>query len=135
MCDLSRNRCDAIDIVPDAATDATTGPAGRCDPEASFEMPTLVPGINTDKDELSFAMTNDELTAFLSRTAAGGTGYSLQIATRASSLDEFLVPSEVPALASVNAAANGDEYRPYPMPSGAAIYFERKSSPRHVVTA
>src|SRR5689334_2856199 len=52
----------------DAATDAP-GSSGRCDPARPFGAPVLVENVNSSNDEFGFAVTRDELTAFVGRIA------------------------------------------------------------------
>src|SRR5688500_17193777 len=49
---------------PDAAIDA---PSGRCNPNSPFGAPTRLANVNSPFEDLSIAMTRDQLTAYLVR--------------------------------------------------------------------
>lgn len=125
VCDLARNRCDAIDAVPDAAavSDATND-ARRCSPTADFEEPTLVGGINSSLDEMSLTLTRDELTAFVVRYSQST--QTLLMATRNSRNDLFDIVSTAPELADLM-AEEGLEYDPGVAADGLTLYFHRST--------
>lgn len=89
---------------------ATQGPTSiaRCDASKPFNTPTLLAGVNTADDELGFALTPDELTAFVDRQVQGSVPTStLLTAQRSARMAAFAMASNDP-IATV-AAEDGDE--------------------------
>lgn len=112
--------------LPDAPPDTLpNAPAGRCNPNAPFGTPTLIPNVSSLLTEEGFAMTADERTAFISRF--NGSEVSLLVASRPSPDDDFTAP--VPA-AEITAISNvaGRESWLWPTGDGLVIYYQRQVS-------
>ncbi len=120
----------ASDGPVDAAFDAPSGP--RCNPNAAFGAPTLVPNVNSTLGTFSIALTEDELTAFFTATD-NGSDYVLKLASRGSKEAAFPLPTAGPALASIT-AETGMESFPAPSGDGLAVYFQRANATTFTVT-
>lgn len=102
-------------------------PAARCDRTRPFGAPTPVAGVNTADDEVSFALTRDERTGFLTRVVQGTAPSATILTTRRAGLgDPFGTPS-ADATSLLNDVA-GDESRPFPSKDGLTLYFNRSIS-------
>jgi len=109
----------------DAGIDAP-GTTGRCDPAKPFDAPVLAPNVNSSNDEFGFAVTRDELTAFVGRVVQPPGGSATILATqRASAVADFTAPAGT-LTASLNNAA-GDEHAPAPVADGLILYFHRQA--------
>ena len=97
--------CVDLTCVPTPAIDASTGDAppdapyvGRCDSSKPFGDPTIVQNVNTGLPEKAFALTSDELTAYIVRD--NSVNFDLTSTTRSSIDDDFPVDQVDPDLAS-----------------------------------
>lgn len=93
----------------DAALDGApaTGDAGtRCDPNAPFGTPVLVPGpINTSNDnELNGFLTPDELTLYFARDRGDGVSFDIYVAKRTDPNGAFGEATTVVGLSSSSVA-------------------------------
>ena len=131
----SGHRYSDLDVGDGVSDACTSEPPARCDPMADFGEPTLVPNINSSFNESTFAMTADELTAYISRT--DGYSTALLVSNRRSTAEEFLSPTSDPNLVSVISAA-GTEYALSPTSDGLLLYYHRQilpEAPRIFVSA
>ncbi len=100
--------------TPDAPLDV---PAARCDPSGAFGAPVLVGGINSDQDEASARLRDDELEVTFARLTGGK--WDLWRASRASIDDAFGAPV---LLTTVNSVSS--EYWPTVSPDGLTMLFD-----------
>ena len=99
---------------PDAPIDE---PAARCDPNGAFGAPVLVTGINSDQDDASARLGEDELDITFARRA--GTVWDLWRASRISIDEPFTAPA---LLTSVNSVSS--DLWPTVSPDGLTLLFE-----------
>lgn len=109
--------------APDATPDA---PTGRCNPNAPFDPPTRLANVNTQFEDLSMAMTYDQLKAYFVRSSGIG-GYFLVSASRSSAESDFPAPTSDSALAAVTAAP-GNELYLYPTSDDLVVYYRREQT-------
>jgi hypothetical protein len=110
---------DAREPDVDAAIDA---PSGRCNPNAPFGAPTRMPNVNSQFEELSMAMTYDQLKVYVGRS--NGTSYGIATSKRGSVDSDFPAPTTDPALAAIPAGATYTLYL-YPTSDDLAVYYRR----------
>lgn len=106
-----------------SGVDASTA---RCDPSKPFGTPTVLPTLNSSFDEVSFALSRDELTAFIGRENTGNPPTTLSVATRASVTDAFDAPAIARFVGAIN-DADGDEHNPSPTSDTLVLYFHRQT--------
>jgi hypothetical protein len=107
---------------PDAAPDA---PGRRCNPSAPFGTPTRVPNVNSAFEELSVALTYDQLKVYVVRST-GTVGKVLLTSARSSVESDFPAPTTDPTLSAV-VAGMGDELYLYPSSDDLVLYYRRDS--------
>ena len=108
--------------IPDAAVDAS---GGLCNPNAPFGAPTKMPNVNTQFEDLSVALTYDQLKAYFGRFT--GTGFFITSSIRGSVESSFPAPTTDPTLAAITA---GPDYGFYlnPTSDDLVVYFRRNST-------
>jgi len=112
----------AVSVPPDGAP-----PIARCRPAEPFGTPTPVAGVNTDDDEIGFALTRDELTGFVTRVVQDTPPSAILLAAKRTALaDPFGTPTQ-DATSSLN-AVDGDELFPFPSNDALTLYFSRTIS-------
>lgn len=100
----------------DAPVDAP--PAPRCDPNKPFGAPVAVNALNSNANDLSPWLTEDELTVYFASTRAGGVGgLDIYVATRPDRMSGWGTPA---ILAGVNTTAS--EARPTLTADGLTMY-------------
>ncbi len=109
--------------APDAPIDA---PSGRCNPDAPFGTPTRMANVNSAFEDLSMAMTHDQLNAYIVRHS-GTTGYVIVASRRGAVELDFPAPMAEPALAAIAAKA-GTELYLYPTSDDLVIYYRSDST-------
>lgn len=118
------------ETVPDAAVDAVDAPidapSGACNPNAPFGVPTKMPNVNSQFEELSMAMRYDQLEAYFVRST-GTVGLVIVTSKRVSVESDFPAPTPDPALAALTAVP-GDELYLYPTSDNFVLYFRRDST-------
>jgi len=108
----------------DAAIDA---PSDRCNPNAPFGAPTRLANMNDSQvEELSLALTGDQLKAYLVRYAGLG-NHALLTAQRTSLESDFGAPVPDPTLMNL-ASISGDEFYLYPSFDDRYLYYKRDST-------
>jgi hypothetical protein len=121
----------------DAPPRPDAGSTARCDPAKPFTTPTLVPNVNTADSEISFALTRDELTAFVNHAVESPSyGASMLATTRTSTAVPFPTPRETDT-EQLN-LGDGSEFLPFPTHDALTLYFSRQvddSSPLRVVAS
>ncbi len=123
--------CRDFYCVPDEAPDASgpdaavavDAPSGRCNPNAPFGTPVRMANVNSQFEDLSMAMTFDQLKAYFVRSTGVG-GHVIVTAKRESVESDFPAPTADPALAAVVAGA-GNELYLYPSSDDLTIYYRR----------
>lgn len=112
---------------PDAAIDARIdAPSGLCNPNAPFGAPAKMPNVNTQFEDLSVALTFNQLKAYFVRHN-GTTGYVVVTSKRDSVEADFPAPTTDPALAALTAAP-GTESQVYPSSYDLVLYFRREQT-------
>lgn len=106
-------------VAPDAPPDGD--PSRRCNPEAEFGPPELVPNLNNGYTEDWFSMTEDELEAFIVRDER--TTIKLYYASRSTKLDEFSRPDAHAVLEQVYGSGSGIKDAPSSTAEGLELYF------------
>ncbi|MGE0548910.1 MAG: hypothetical protein AB7O24_09450 [Kofleriaceae bacterium] len=94
--------CGSSPTMPDATPDA---PGPRCDPNAAFGAPVLVPTVNSDLDESTARLSPDELRIMFARRNSGGTA-DLWFAVRARIEDPFDEPQLITTVNSISSDLN-----------------------------
>jgi hypothetical protein len=107
----------------DATADAPSN--GRCNPNAPFGAPTLLTSVNSAFEDLSIALTSDQLKAYLGRYI--GNDYEIVTARRATVDSDFAAPAPDPALAALAAPAGLESYL-YPTADDLNLYFRRDTT-------
>jgi hypothetical protein len=130
ICILAGCRVDGyyvgFDADPDGDTDGpgpADGPSRRCNPDAPFGTPVRMANVNSALEDLSMAMTHDQLKAYFVRSTEMG-GRVIVTAKRESVESEFPVPTTDPALAAV-AGGPGTELYLYPSSDDLVVYYRR----------
>jgi hypothetical protein len=124
--------CRDFYCVPDEGPDAggpdgaPDGPSRRCDPSAPFGTPTRVPNVNAPFEDLSVALTYDQLRAYFVRST-GTMGLALLTSERSSAESDFPAPTTDPALSGV-VAGPGNELYVYPSADDLVLYYRREST-------
>lgn len=90
--------CGSDPVMPDAPPDVVLP---RCDPDAAFQAPVPVAGLNTDGDDVSARLSPDELSIVFARRKTGSP-YDLYSASRASRDAAFDAPTLLATVNSVN---------------------------------
>ncbi|TMQ03743.1 MAG: hypothetical protein E6J91_45860 [Deltaproteobacteria bacterium] len=117
-----------IDAMMDGSTTGADAPSNlRCDPGKPFGTPIVLSALSSSFDEVTFALSGDELTAFLGRVTAGNPGTMLSTATRGSAVQAFGAPTVSPMVAAIN-SADGAEYSPSATNDALVLYFHRQTS-------
>jgi len=89
--------------------------ASRASTSESFNMPTLLPSINSSEDEAAAVVTDDGLTMFLGK---GVTARHIAMSSRPNTSSGFGTPVMLPELAS-----SADDINPWINADGTVIYF------------
>ncbi|HUS29344.1 MAG TPA: hypothetical protein VMZ53_12585 [Kofleriaceae bacterium] len=114
-CGSGSHSPDARDASEGTDADASSS---RCDVTKPFGAPSLVEGVNTDEDDRWGWLTADERTMYFARALAGGEGFDLFTATRATASGAF---GNVTMLATSTALS---EKRPVVSGDGLTLYME-----------
>lgn len=131
ICILAGCRVDGyyvgFDADPDGDADGpgpADGPDRRCNPDAPFGTPVRMANVNSANEDLSMAMTHDQLKAYFVRNT--GTNYVIVSSKRDSPESDFPPPTTDPALAAVSA---GTGYRSYVYPtSDDLVFYHRRDA-------
>ncbi|HWU88801.1 MAG TPA: hypothetical protein VN253_16155 [Kofleriaceae bacterium] len=111
------------ETAPDAAVDAPIDtPSGRCNPNAPFGVPMPMPNVNTQFEDLSVALTYDQLKAYIGHFTA--TGHVIVTSRRASVESDFPVPTSDPTLAAVTIGFDYKLYI-YPTSDDLVVYYRQ----------
>ncbi len=110
---------------PDAADAPIDAPSARCSPDAPFGPPTRLPNVNSANEDLSMAMTHDQLKAYFARST--GTSYVIVSSKRDSTDSDFPTPTTDPALAAVSAGVGYRTYL-YPTSDDLVVYYRRDAT-------
>jgi hypothetical protein len=112
--------------TPDAAVDAPIdASSGRCNPSSPFETPVRLASVSSQFDDLSIAVTHDELKAYFVRHT--GTDFVITASRRESVESDFPAPVTDPALAAIAAGPDLALY-PYPTSDDLVVYYRRGST-------
>lgn len=108
----------------DGGGDAHDGAQGFCDPQKPFGAPTLVPEINSSKNEFDFTTTRDDLTGFVSvEITPSPQDLRIEIAQRTTRTANFSAP-QLGAAAAID-AIGGTESNASPVGDSLLLYFVR----------
>jgi hypothetical protein len=121
-------RYSDLDVGDGVSAVCTGEPPARCDPSADFGEPTLVASLSSLLIESAVSVTRDELLLLLSRD--GPTDNTLLTSTRASTADEFPLPSADTGL-DLLVAVPGFEYQAWLSWDGLFVYFVRQLASDH----
>jgi hypothetical protein len=97
----------------------------RCDPNKPFGTPTVLSTLNSSFDEASFALSRDELLAFIGRENIINSPTTISVAMRTSVTEAFGSPAVLPVVAAIN-SADGDEHDPSLIGDTLVLYFHRQ---------
>ncbi|HEX2689307.1 MAG TPA: hypothetical protein VHN14_21945 [Kofleriaceae bacterium] len=114
--------------------DASVTSRARCNPAASFGVPTPLSSLNTPSDDERADLSSDELAIYFSSTRPGGVGgFDIYKATRASSTEPFGTATLVTGM---NTTA--DERGPRMTADGLSLFAYSRptsTSPQHITLA
>ena len=112
-------RYSDLDVGDGVSAGCTGEPPARCDPNAEFGEPMLMPNVNSSLDEVDMTMTRDELFAMFYRLE--GSSRKLLTSTRTSVEDEFPPPTFDTRLTPVTSAVR--VFAPQLTGDGLVLYF------------
>ena len=111
---VSGAACGGSDAKPDAPIDV---PAARCDPNGAFGAPVLVGGINSDEDDATARLSEDELEVTFGRITDGV--WDLWRASRRAVEEPFDPPALITSVNSVSS-----DVWPTLTPDGLTLLFD-----------
>jgi hypothetical protein len=117
--------CMPAEALDASRPDTADASSGRCNPNAPFGAPTRLANVNSQFEDLSVAMTFDQLKAYFGRST--GNSYVIVSSKRDSINSDFLPPASDPTLAAINAGAG---YRTYlnPASDDLVVYYRRDTT-------